>query len=79
MAGRGVIGVKGASVRNILSSRKIDTPDTVQKAVPMESLIPTIKGQDVVQPSTDWGSGKITAPKGSSGVSRATTKSKKGW
>lgn len=45
----------------------------------LDSLIPTVKGQDVPQPDTNWGSGKVTGPKGSSGVVRATTKSKKGF
>lgn len=76
---RSVMGVKGMSVKGILGSRKIDTPDKVAPAQPMDSLIPTVKGQDVPQPDTNWGSGKIVAPKGSSGVVRATTKSKKGW
>jgi hypothetical protein len=87
MAGRGVIS-GGKSYQQLgprntglgtLRPTSIDTPDTVQKAQPMDSLIPTVKGQDVPQPDTNWGSGKVTGPKGSSGVVRATTKSKKGW
>lgn len=80
---RGVITSTGGklsrSTRNPLSTTLIeDSP--IPKGTPpaMDDLVPHVKGDPIEGMPNDWGTGKITAPKGSAGIIRPTTKPKKG-